>query len=315
MNRPPCPRLPRRLVAAFVAGALALLLVGATAADEASRGAAGRPPVARLREARAALPVADHRVDGSGRRGRPDLLRGTLARSRQRLPEFRADGDVQRRKREFFAWMLPLVEAENARLRDVRRRLTADFDLLRWGRPLPAAEERWLAELALEFRLPDPDPRSGAFWRAALERVDALPVDLVVVQAANESAWGTSRFAREGNNLFGQWCFRPGCGIVPLDRPDGASYEVARFATPAESVGSYMRNLNTGRSYQLLRQLRARRRAEGRLPRADELAAGLVDYSERGPAYVDELRAMLRVNGPVIAAARDRVGGAPGREG
>ncbi|MBE0568023.1 MAG: glucosaminidase domain-containing protein, partial [Krumholzibacteria bacterium] len=265
--------------------------------------------------ARAALPVAEHRVGGAGRRENQGLLRGTLSRPRHRLPDFTGHGDVQSRKQEFFAWMLPLVEVENARLRDVRWRLTAAFELVRWGRPLSREDAQWLQELALEFRIQDADPRSGAFWRTAFERVDALPVDLVVVQAANESAWGTSRFAREGNNLFGQWCFRPGCGIVPLDRPEGASYEVARFGSPAESVASYMRNLNTGRSYQLLRELRARRRAQGQPPGAQELAAGLVDYSERGPEYVDEIRAMIRVNGPVIAAARGLLGAPRGEEG
>ncbi len=211
--------------------------------------------------------------------------------------------------------MLPLVEDENARLQEVRGRLTGLFDRVRWGRTLEPDDEAWLEELALEFRIQDVDVHSGEFWRTALERVDALPVDLVVVQAANESAWGTSRFAREGNNLFGQWCFRPGCGIVPFDRPDGASYEVARFGSPAESVGSYMRNLNTGRSYQLLREIRARRRSVGQPPAAAELAAGLVDYSERGPDYVAEIRAMIRVNAPAIAAARGGPGTTSDQEG
>jgi Bax protein len=100
-----------------------------------------------------------------------------------------------------------------------------------------------------------------------------------------------------------------------LDRPDGASYEVARFASPAESVGSYMRNLNTGRSYQLLRRIRAGQRARGLQPDAAELAAGLIDYSERGSDYVDEIRAMLRVNAPVIATVRDRLGDPGDQEG
>lgn len=313
MTREPLIRPARRLVVAALAGALALVAVGATVADDAAR-PGGRPPAARQREARAALPVAAHRVDGFTRRDAAHL-RGALAHPRDRMPDFTGYADVQARKRDFFAWVLPLVEEENARLTDVRGRLTAAFDQVRWGRPLSAEDAHWLQELALEFRIQEADPQAGEFWRTAFERVDALPLELVAVQAANESAWGTSRFAREGNNLFGQWCFRPGCGMVPLDRAEGASHEVARFGSPAESVGSYMRNLNTGRSYQLLRELRARRRAEGRRPAAEELAAGLVDYSERGPEYVDEIRAMIRVNTPVIYATRVGDAGARDEEG
>lgn len=294
--------------AAWVVGAaLVLAAVGGTVAAGDPGAPAGRVPGARLREARAALPVESDRIHGTNPRGSTRLFRGALGHAKVRVPDFTTYADAARRKEDFFAWMLPLVEQENVRLRGVRRHLAALFDQVRWGRGLSTRDRQWLADLAREFRIQDTDPATDTFWRTAFERVDALPLDLVVVQAANESAWGTSRFAREGNNLFGQWCFRPGCGIVPLERPEGASYEVARFESPAESVGSYMRNLNTGRSYQLLRRIRADHRARGRNPEAAELAAGLIDYSERGGEYISEIRAMLRVNAPVIADVRDRL--------
>ena len=217
------------------------------------------------------------------------------------LPDFHRITDLTTKKEEFFRFLLPLVEAENLRLSNLRRRLGYIQDHLRFQRPLNARDQQWLAAIKDEFRLPPGDPEIPEFWPALLRRVDTVPVDLVLVQAANESAWGTSRFAREGNNLFGQWCFRPGCGIVPAERPVGATYEVAIFDSVGDCISSYMHNLNTGRVYENLRVVRERCRSEKRSPEADELARGLTSYSERGKAYVNEIRAMLRQNAGVIA--------------
>ena len=234
------------------------------------------------------------------------VLHPSYGRAPGSLPDFSSYQDVAVKKTRFFSYLLPLVRAENARLAAVRKRLRYIYDHVRWHRRLDAADQAWLAEVVAEFRMSESDPSRTEFWDEAFFRVDALPEDLVLVQAANESAWGTSRFAREGNNLFGQWCFREGCGIVPAGRPDGATYEVARYDSVTESVGSYMHNLNTGRTYQLLREIRARMRDEGEEPRAADLAAGLVDYSERGLEYVDELRAMIRHNADIIEEIRSR---------
>jgi Bax protein len=130
-----------------------------------------------------------------------------------------------------------------------------------------------------------------------MKRVDTVPLELVLSQAANESAWGTSRFARKANNLFGQWCFSKGCGLVPARRNAGSTHEVAAFKSPQLSVRSYLRNLNTGRVYKDLRNIRAAKRAEGKQATAYEIAAGLSKYSERGQAYVKEIRAMIKYNG------------------
>jgi Bax protein len=269
------------------------------------------PPSQQVRDARAAVPTPRQPVFA-----RPPTtvwLRGTMGRTERpvragsTLPEFAHIHDIQLKKERFFSYLLPLVREENDRLAELRRRLGFIQDLMRWGRELDEDDRAWLSVVATEFRVNELAWDSDRFWLTLLQRVDALPEELVLVQAANESAWGTSRFAREGNNLFGQWCFARGCGIVPAARPEGATYEVARFASVRESVGSYMRNLNTGRSYRNLREIRARLRAEGRDPLADDLAAGLLHYSERGQEYVDEIRAMLRYNATVIAEVRGRV--------
>jgi Bax protein len=133
-----------------------------------------------------------------------------------------------------------------------------------------------------------------------LGKVNVLPQGLVLVQAANESAWGTSRFARQANNYFGQWCYSQGCGIVPLKREQGASHEVAKFSSAQGSIRAYFMNVNRNPAYRELRELRNQLVDEGRsltdTDAAMMLTQGLLRYSERGEAYVNDLKGMIRVN-------------------
>ncbi len=109
-----------------------------------------------------------------------------------------------------------------------------------------------------------------------------------------ESGWGTSRFADLGNALFGQWTWGDD-GVTPTEQRSGdkGNYKVKAFARPDQSVAAYLLNLNTHARYSELRRLRASYRAKERQASGYVLAAGLVGYSERGHAYVDELRAIM----------------------
>jgi Bax protein len=127
-----------------------------------------------------------------------------------------------------------------------------------------------------------------------LARVDIVPVQLAVVQAAKESSWGRSRYAVEINNLFGQWCFKKGCGLVPNDRNDGARHEVRRFNTVSDAIRSYMHNLNSHRNYSDMRKLRQDLRVKGQNIEGGDLVDGLLLYSERRQQYVDEIRSMIK---------------------
>lgn len=232
---------------------------------------------------------------------RSDIVPKGLDKS---LPDFTTITNVRMRKLEFFSYLLPMVEAQNRRLNLMRHRLEYIHDHVRFDRPIDDEDRRWLTDIVAEFKIPYSDLRSDGFWHHVLLRVDIVPEHLVLVQAANESAWGTSRFAREGNNLFGQWCFRPGCGIVPENRPEGQTYEVAQFSSVYKAVGSYIRNLNVGHSYTELRQTRANLRRDGKQPDATAMASGLIGYSQRREAYVAEIQAMIRQNAAVIDEAR-----------
>ena len=205
------------------------------------------------------------------------------------LPDFAAM-KVADRKRGFINLLRPIIRAENESIEAQRARLLALNPNI-----LTAADGLWLNELAEEYGL-KPGSSTPILIKALTKRVDVVPEWLALMQAANESAWGTSRFVREGNNFFGQWCFSKGCGIVPSRRAKGATHEVAAFKSPAESVRAYMHNLNTGRAYRYLRKIRTGLRRQGKPLTAEVLAAGLDHYSERGHAYVEDLRRMIRVN-------------------
>jgi Bax protein len=99
-----------------------------------------------------------------------------------------------------------------------------------------------------------------------------------------------------GNNIFGEWTYRPGTGIVPKGRPEGATYEVKKFPSLYESVRSYMNNLNRNGAYRRMRQIREELRQAGKPVTGAALAKGLHRYSERGAAYIRDIRAMIEHN-------------------
>jgi Bax protein len=130
-------------------------------------------------------------------------------------------------------------------------------------------------------------------FKDLLNRVNTLPVGLVLAQAINESDWGRSRFAKEGNNYFGIWCYQKGCGMVPRSRPNGQHYEVRRFNSAAVSIAAYFKIINTHKTYDLLRSIRAKAAAKGKVATAYQLAEGLEGYSTRRQAYVRSIRHLI----------------------
>jgi len=209
------------------------------------------------------------------------------------VPDFRQYAAGTERKKVFFDYFLPLVQERNQAILTTRQQLKS------WrgeSENLSPRETARLKDLADAYGMESFDPASESDWETLLRRVDTVPPSLALAQAANESAWGTSRFARMGNNFFGQWCFETGCGIVPEDRGQGAKHEVAIFASPRAAVASYIRNLNSHPAYRTLRYLRAELRAADEPVTGKVLAAGLGRYSGRGEEYVAELLSMIDFN-------------------
>jgi len=190
------------------------------------------------------------------------------------------------KKQKFFDILRPLIENQNQIIRDNRKRI-------QFARK-HNTDHDWLAAIAEEHKL-DWD-RENPDWDRLLFHIDTVPAELVMTQAANESAWGLSRFAQKGNNLFGQWCFSKGCGLVPAQRNKGSKHEVRKFDSINDSIASYMHNINTSRAYRDLRKVRAEQRSRGEALDAMTLAGGLKKYSSRGMAYVREIRSMIKTN-------------------
>ncbi|MCK4305951.1 MAG: polysaccharide deacetylase family protein [Candidatus Eisenbacteria sp.] len=256
-----------------------------------------------IRHTRCAWPVALLLLTGCGgepgeqevpnpAEGRADEL---LQGEGHTLPDFAAVSDMQERKRQFFDFMRPIIVAENASVLVEREGLLKLHGQHCHSQPLLPDDVLWLDALAREYGLAGISVDSESQLQELCMRVDIIPVPLALVQAAHESAWGTSRLARLGNAIFGQWCVQ-GYGIVPARRDSGATHEVARFATVNQAVRSYIHNLNTNAAYCELRRIRFEQRQAGESPSSFLLVDGLRLYSERREAYVDEIRGMLCTN-------------------
>lgn len=206
------------------------------------------------------------------------------------LPKFAEIRDVKEKKRAFFSYLRPYVEQINKGIVEQRTFVIWMAEAPTKGKAL-TKYQKLLKQYDVDKTLPFEQSKA-----ILLNRMDELPVPLVLMQAANESAWGTSRFALAANNLFGQWCFKPGCGVVPAGRPEGKTYEVRKFNHPSGSVRSYFNNINSGHAYQPLRDLREQLRQDNQPLDAIVLAEGLTAYSTRREEYVAEIQNMIRIN-------------------
>lgn len=215
---------------------------------------------------------------------------------RSSMPDFGAYENVQEKKDAFFGYLLPHIEAVNAAILADRADLQAIRDDMAEGDSPGWLDRRRLGQLTEDYDLEAPEEISLGFVDRLLRRVDVVAPSLVLAQAANESAWGTSRFARQGNNLFGMRTYEPGTGIVPTGRPAGATWEVAAYPSVRGSIDAYAHNLNTNDSYRQMRRIRADLRLRDQTISGLALAGGLLRYSERGAEYVAIIRSMIRSN-------------------
>lgn len=194
---------------------------------------------------------------------------------------------VERRKQLFLRSVLPLILMANEELRTRRGRLLSLQERLRAGDRLGAADRAWLASLAEDYGAP-PDR-----IEELLLRVDEVPVSLALGQAILESGWGTSRFAIEGNALFGETT--PSSTGEHLVKRDGSRKRFRAFPDLMASVRSYMHNLNTHAAYRKFRKLRAAQRAKGVLPSGKLLLPTLERYAEL-PDYLKLVGSLMRSN-------------------
>ena len=212
------------------------------------------------------------------------------------FPDFASISNTEAKKQQFFDFLQDYVRYENGLVSGLRLQLLSYAEIVDAGTPLSVYERDWVVDLAVAYNL-DVDATSvQSLMSELLLMVDVIPASLVLAQAANESAWGTSRFALEGNNIFGQWCYVEGCGIIPNGRVEGATHEVKSFDTIEDAIEGYFLNINTHRLYVGFRQERARLRQLGQRLDPILLVQGLARYSQRGENYIDEVQTMIQQN-------------------
>ena len=214
-----------------------------------------------------------------------------------RLPDFVAIKDVKERKARFFEFLLPFARKANERALTQREMVLAMRDAHEKGDKLSSKATKQLNELLKEYEVDSVEEIGVRAFHDLLSKIDVIPPSLSLAQAALESAWGTSRFAQEGNNLFGIWCYEPGCGIVPKRRPPGKTYEVKKYSNPGECFSDYIKHLNVNDAYRSMRAIRRALRRNGTKLAGYDLAEGLELYSQERWVYVQKVQSIIRSNG------------------
>jgi len=193
--------------------------------------------------------------------------------------------NTKKRKDLFIQIILPLVIDENNSIKLDRMKL---FSILNKSKNIKA-EQEWLNTKFKQYGVINKNLSTLKI------RMDEVPVSMAIAQAAKETGWGTSRFAQEGNALFGQWTWS-GEGIKPADAEDDSTHKVMRFKVLQASVKAYQRNLNTHSSYKNFRSARAELRDEGKKLDSMILTQYLDKYAETGKEYVKILQQIIRQN-------------------
>jgi len=197
-----------------------------------------------------------------------------------KAPEFDKIEDVQEMKKTFFNYLLPEINKKNNQIQSIRIKVI--------GKELSNEE---LAKLYKKYRIDE-----GSEIDALLEKIDIIPPSLVLSQAALESNWGRSRFAKFYHNYFGLWCFKKGCGVIPKKRDKGDTHEVAKFSSPEKAIDFYFLSLNRNKSFEVLRKIRQDKRSKGQSITGLSLSEGLTNYAEIGYEYVDRIRRVIISN-------------------
>ncbi len=193
--------------------------------------------------------------------------------------------NTKKRKELFLQIVLPLVLQENNNIRIDRKRL---FNIINKSNNSDL-EKRWLDKKYKQYGIPSKDLSTLKI------RMDEVPVSLALAQAAKETGWGTSRFAQEGNALFGQWTWS-GEGLKPKEADENKGHKVMKFNILQASVRAYQRNLNTHKTYREFRLARAQLRDEGKPLDSIILSQYLDEYAETGKEYVKILRKIIEQN-------------------
>tara|TARA_B100000029_G_scaffold107043_1_gene97947 strand:- start:7 stop:1194 length:1188 start_codon:yes stop_codon:yes gene_type:complete len=192
---------------------------------------------------------------------------------------------TQKKKDTFIKIVMPLILDENSKILEDRKKL---FKIL--GKQSNSRGEKvWLKRRFKDYNIEKEDIAELKL------RMDIIPASLAIAQAAKESGWGTSRFALEGNAMFGQWTWGKD-GIEPTEKNTNQEHKILKFPMLRSSVKAYMMNLNTHRGYKEFREERAKLRRKNIVPSGLDLVDYLYNYAQTGSEYVKVLKKIIRQN-------------------
>ncbi|MBT4746489.1 MAG: hypothetical protein HOO11_00645 [Candidatus Thioglobus sp.] len=196
-----------------------------------------------------------------------------------KTPDFSEIKNVDQRKQAFFKYLLPEINKQNEKIIQLRSDIKTEH-----------INQFKLKKIYKYYRVEEGDVDT------LLTRVDVIPASLILAQGAYESNWGRSRFAKYYHNFFGLWCFKKGCGIIPLKRNKTATHEVAKFSSLDKGIEYYMRSINRNSAYTTLRKIRKNKRDTKSPITGIALAEGLENYAEIGYEYVETVQSIIRYN-------------------
>lgn len=202
---------------------------------------------------------------------------------------------LNQNQQSFVAFMVPKINLANQQIYNLRERIILVVDKIQQGK-ISQGDRRFLLSAAQAYDVANFNADDPNSVNELLRRVDIVPTSLVLAQAADESGWGASHFAKAADNFFGQHCYTEGCGLTP---GTGAhtDFEVEKFNDAQDAINYYLYNLNTTAAYAQFREARARLRAEGKPITGSELVPYLKSYSILGTGYIDMINSMILAHG------------------
>lgn len=231
----------------------------------------------------------------------PDLKSGLITVPRYYISDIPGKINTlptKEKKRIFTNAVLPLILKANELILEDRERATALVERIKNHKTIKKADQNWFINLLKRYKFKTTEGLGNINFELLFNRLDVIPPSLAIAQAAIESGWGSSRFAQQGNALYGQWTWGRGEaeGMVPKGRETGETHSIRSFRTPMESVLGYVSNLNTHSAYTNFRDLRAYARVNGYKPSGIELAETLISYSTRKENYILDLKNIIYIN-------------------
>jgi Bax protein len=200
------------------------------------------------------------------------------------------------KKQKFIELLLPHINRENQKILSDRQWLNEISSKIVSHGELSQPDNKKLNDLSKAYKIASDVTPTAVLINQLLKRVDIIPSSLTLAQAANETGWGTSRFAQQANNYFGIWTYEADKGLKPRNRAAGKTHYVRKFSSPAESVRYYMKLLNTHPAYRELRNIRFTLREGSTKISGIELAQGLEKYSAKGTEYIKLITLLITQN-------------------